>query len=191
MSNQRLIAISEAVHASAHGGNTHAKWLLREAKCDCATCVPNKTQPVPNRKHSLYLMHDKDGTALNPTQINVMQVLEPHMKSLAPNPALFIQIIGNDSRMVLNYDDYREPLSAQEDIENFAIRNNFYKIDTCGECPYYINTKNIVGILDPTLRDPDVVANTDWNLNIHFIGLNMTFRAADPDHVYKELVCRP
>ena len=38
MKTENLIAISEAVHASANGGNKHAKWLLKEVKCGCNQC---------------------------------------------------------------------------------------------------------------------------------------------------------
>lgn len=39
---ERLVRISETVHASANGGNAHSKWLLEEAKCDCGQCPAPK-----------------------------------------------------------------------------------------------------------------------------------------------------
>lgn len=35
---ERLVAISEAIHADANGGNAHSQWLLKEAKCNCQQC---------------------------------------------------------------------------------------------------------------------------------------------------------
>lgn len=40
----RLIRISEAVHADVNAGNKWLEWLLGEAKCDCEQCKKRRTE---------------------------------------------------------------------------------------------------------------------------------------------------
>lgn len=50
----RLIAISETVHASANAGNKFAILLLKEAKCDCKQCSERSEKPNDEIIHQAY-----------------------------------------------------------------------------------------------------------------------------------------